>query len=138
MEANGRTTWYTGWFSEGEHVGRLQHEGGWVMWAVDKAGSKLFGAVWPVVGWTALATLMVGLLAILTHSLRVLTAPCCWVGGCLARLCPSRRSAEAVELDRILPAPRPVEMDVAWHGPATGWPVTTEYYAQRVEGRGSQ
>ncbi|CAE7889472.1 LCP2 [Symbiodinium sp. KB8] len=52
-------------FSTPEQKGSLGTEGGWALYLLDKVGVISFGRYWPVAGWTALATLMIGLLTAL-------------------------------------------------------------------------
>ena len=55
-------------FSTPEQKGSLGTEGGWALYLLDKMGVISFGHYWPVAGWTALATLVIGLLTALVWS----------------------------------------------------------------------
>ena len=47
-------------FSTPDHQGSSGTDGGWALYLLDKVGVISFVRYWPVAGWTALATLVIG------------------------------------------------------------------------------
>ena len=72
-------------FSTPEQKGSLGTDGGWALYLLDKVGVISFGRYWPVAGWTALATLVIGLLTALVWSLKACEKWFCCGCGCRRR-----------------------------------------------------
>ena len=125
-------------FSTPEHQGSLGTDGGWALYFLDKVGGISFGRYWPVAGWTALITLVIGLLDALVWSLKACEKWICCGCGCGRRA--FRGEAQVVDPAlRHLPAtPAPaVYSAVNLVGPGSSTPVDTEYYQRQVRGRGT-
>ena len=125
-------------FSTPEQKGSLGTEGGWALYLLDKVGVISFGRYWPVAGWTALATLMIGLLTALVWSLKACEKWFCCGCGCRRR--GVREGAQAVDPAlRHLPvtATPTTYAPVTLVGPGSSTPVDTEYFQRQVRGRGA-
>ena len=135
-------TWAAGgfaeWFSTEDRPGRLQQDGGWLLYFIDNAGVKLFGLAWPLTACVSMFTFLAGLVGLCAYSIQVVTAPFRWACGVLACCCPRRRTQEERELDRLIPAPAVPASTVTWKGPGTGGATTTDFYANHIRGRGAR
>ena len=125
-------------FSTPDHQGSLGTDGGWALYLLDKLGVISFGRYWPMAGWTALITLVIGLLTALGWSLKACEKwICCGCGG-------GRRASRAgphpvdpaLRHLPVTPAPA-VYPTVHLVGPGSSTPVDTEYYQRQVRGRGT-
>ena len=65
-----RFTWAAGtggfaeWFSTQERPGRLQRDGGWLLYFLDSLGLKLFGLAWPLTACVGMFAFMAGLMGL--------------------------------------------------------------------------
>ena len=93
---------------------------------------------WPVAGWTALATLMIGLLTALVWSLKACEKWFCC--GCGCKKTGPRDGAQAVDpaLRHLPVTPAPAAYaPVTLVGPGSSTAVDTEYFQRQVRGRGT-
>ena len=131
----GPTTWC---FPPPSRRGRWERKEDGPLYLLDKVGVISFGRYWPVAGWTALTTLIIGLLTALVWSLKTCEKWLCC--GCCCRRRGPREGAQAVD-----PALRhlPVTTTPAAYapvtlvGPGSSTSVDTEYYQRQVRGRGA-
>ncbi|OLQ15436.1 hypothetical protein AK812_SmicGene287 [Symbiodinium microadriaticum] len=125
-------------FSTPEQKGSLGTDGGWALYLLDKVGVISFGRYWPVAGWTALATLVIGLLTALVWSLKACEKWFCCGCGCRRR--GPREGVHAVDpaLRHLPVTTTPVAYaPVTLVGPGSATAVDTEYYQRQVRGRGA-
>ena len=125
-------------FSTPDRQGSLGTEGGWALYLLDKLGVISFGRYWPVAGWTALATLVIGLLTALVWSLKACEKWVCCGCGCGRR---GHRDGHqlvdpALRHQPVTPAPA-AYAPVTLVGPGSSTPVDTEYFQRQVRGRGT-
>jgi hypothetical protein len=62
-------------FSTRDSTGSISSEG-WFLYFLDNFGVASFGNCWPWVAWSTIVCLGIGLLGVLSHSLRTICAPC--------------------------------------------------------------
>ncbi|OLP79371.1 hypothetical protein AK812_SmicGene40346 [Symbiodinium microadriaticum] len=122
-------------FSTPDRQGSLGTEGGWALYLLDKLGVISFGRYWPVAGWTALATLVIGLLTALVWSLKACEKWVCCGCGCGRR---GHRDGHqlvdpALRHQPVTPAPA-AYAPVTLVGPGSSTPVDTEYFQRQVRG----
>ena len=131
--------WQGGWFSNGEQLGRLRSEGGWLLYFLDVTGLQMFGRCWPFIAWSLLLAIEAAILAVLTHSISSLLAPVRFVVRLVSPWCNCRKISEATrDAAKLLPTPSRVLTSIVWHGPARGCSTTTDFYQTHVKGRGSK
>ena len=113
-------------------------DGGWALYLLDKVGVISFGRYWPVAGWTALATLVIGLLTALVWSLKACEKWVCCGCGCGRRGLRDGLQAVDPALRHLPVTPAPAAYaTVTLVGPGSSTPVDTEYFQRQVRGRGT-